>query len=98
MELLPGGDLYSQVVQLGNQYIDVQAPWALRKTDPERMATVLWVLLEALRHVGVASNPNPNPNPNPYPNPYPYPNPNPRGSWSSTGARPSRGAGTRRIL
>ena len=67
----------SQVVQLGNQYIDVQAPWALRKTDPERMATVLWVLLEALRHVGVASNPNPNPNPNPYPNPYPYPNPNP---------------------
>jgi len=47
----------SQVVQLGNQYIDVQAPWALRKTDPERMATVLWVLLEALRHVGVASQP-----------------------------------------
>ena len=39
----------SQVVQLGNQYIDVQAPWALRKTDPERMATVLWVLLEAMR-------------------------------------------------
>ena len=67
----------SQVVQLGNQYIDVQAPWALRKTDPERMATVLWVLLEALRHVGLASNPNPNPNPNPYPAPAPDPDPNP---------------------
>jgi hypothetical protein len=24
-----------------NQYIDAQAPWALRKTDPERMHAVL---------------------------------------------------------
>ena len=47
----------SAVVQAGNQYIDVQAPWALRKTDPERMATVLWVLMESLRYVGLAYQP-----------------------------------------
>ena len=47
----------SAVVQAGNQYIDVQAPWALRKTDPERMATVLWVLMESLRFVGMAYQP-----------------------------------------
>ena len=30
-----------------NQYIDAQAPWALRKTDPERMAAVLGTLVDA---------------------------------------------------
>ena len=43
------------VVQQANRYIDTQAPWALRKTDPERMATVLWVLMESLRHIGMLS-------------------------------------------
>jgi methionyl-tRNA synthetase len=32
-----------------NQYIDAQAPWALRKTDPGRMAEVLGVLVVAIR-------------------------------------------------
>jgi methionyl-tRNA synthetase len=32
-----------------NQYIDTQAPWALRKTDPERMHAVLRTLLTAIR-------------------------------------------------
>jgi methionyl-tRNA synthetase len=32
-----------------NQYIDVQAPWALRKTDPERMHAVLGTLVTAIR-------------------------------------------------
>ena len=32
-----------------NAYIDAQAPWALRKTDPERMAAVLGTLVVALR-------------------------------------------------
>ena len=45
------------VVQMGNQYIDVQAPWSLRKTDTERMATVLWVLLESMRFVGILYQP-----------------------------------------
>ena len=28
------------------KYIDVQAPWVLKKTDTERMNTVLYVLME----------------------------------------------------
>ncbi|MET0309551.1 MAG: methionine--tRNA ligase [Sphingomonas sp.] len=36
-----------------NQYIDVQAPWALRKTDPERMHAVLGTLLKAIRALAV---------------------------------------------
>jgi len=40
-----------------NKYIDEQAPWALAKTDPERMATVLYVIMEALRHIGVLYQP-----------------------------------------
>ena len=32
-----------------NQYIDAQAPWALRKTDPDRMHAVLGTLLRAIR-------------------------------------------------
>ncbi|GFH45848.1 hypothetical protein CTEN210_02322 [Chaetoceros tenuissimus] len=32
-----------------NKYIDDQAPWFLRKTDIDRMATVLYVLMEVLR-------------------------------------------------
>ena len=47
----------SAVTAAANRYIDAQAPWALRKTDPERMRTVLWVLLEAVRHVAVVSQP-----------------------------------------
>ena len=45
------------VVQQANRYIDTQAPWALRKSDPERMGTVLWVLCEALRHVALLQQP-----------------------------------------
>lgn len=32
-----------------NAYIDVQAPWTLKKTDTTRMATVLYVLAETIR-------------------------------------------------
>ncbi len=32
-----------QVVGAANRYVDEQAPWALRKTDPARMGTVLYV-------------------------------------------------------
>ncbi|MBB4267439.1 methionine--tRNA ligase [Roseospira visakhapatnamensis] len=41
------------VVRAANAYVDRQAPWALRKTDPARMATVLYVLAETLRPVAV---------------------------------------------
>ena len=37
--------------------IDEQDPWALKKTDVPRMKTVLWTLMETLRHVGVCCLP-----------------------------------------
>jgi methionyl-tRNA synthetase len=32
-----------------NQYIDTQAPWMLRKTDPDRMRAVLRTLVRGIR-------------------------------------------------
>ena len=46
-----------KLVRSANAYIDHQAPWALKKTDPQRMATVLRVLLEAIRSVGILLQP-----------------------------------------
>jgi methionyl-tRNA synthetase len=46
-----------QVIRAANAYIDHQAPWALRKTDPARMNTVLRVLLETMRPVAVLLQP-----------------------------------------
>jgi len=40
-----------------NAYIDAQAPWALRKTDPERMAVVLGTLVVAVRQLARAIAP-----------------------------------------
>ena len=37
-----------------NQYIDAQAPWALRKTDPDRMHAVLGTLVRAIRMLAIA--------------------------------------------
>ncbi|MGT2460953.1 methionine--tRNA ligase [Sinomonas atrocyanea] len=40
-----------------NAYFAEQAPWVLRKTDPARMATVLYVTLEVVRQVGILVQP-----------------------------------------
>ncbi len=40
-----------------NRYFSQQEPWVLRKTDPDRMATVLYVTLEVLRIVGILVQP-----------------------------------------
>jgi methionyl-tRNA synthetase len=40
-----------------NQYVDEQAPWALRKTDFERMKVVLQTLFMALRDLAIAIQP-----------------------------------------
>jgi len=40
-----------------NRYIDEQAPWGLKKTDPARMATVLYVLAETIRHIAILVQP-----------------------------------------
>jgi methionyl-tRNA synthetase len=42
-----------EVVGKANRYIDAEQPWSLKKTDPERMKTVLYVLVEVIRHVGI---------------------------------------------
>jgi methionyl-tRNA synthetase len=45
------------VIGESNRYIDEQAPWALRKTDPARMETVLYVMAEVLRHLAILIQP-----------------------------------------
>jgi methionyl-tRNA synthetase len=49
-------DIWS-LVMAANAYIDVQAPWTLKKTDPERMKTVLYVLSEVIRCLAIAIQP-----------------------------------------
>ncbi|MDD3181505.1 MAG: methionine--tRNA ligase [Alphaproteobacteria bacterium] len=45
------------VIGDGNRYVDEQAPWALKKANPERMETVLYVLAETLRCVAILVQP-----------------------------------------
>lgn len=40
-----------------NEYITREQPWALKKTDPARMADVLYTLAEALRYIATALAP-----------------------------------------
>lgn len=44
-------------IRAGNAYIDRAAPWALRKTDPARMADVLRVLADGLRVIATLLQP-----------------------------------------
>ena len=46
-----------KLVRSANAYIDHQAPWALRKADPLRMAAVLRILCDALLVIGVLLQP-----------------------------------------
>lgn len=46
-----------RVVSAANGYVDAQAPWTLKKEDPERMKTVLYVLAETIRCLGIAVQP-----------------------------------------
>ncbi len=45
------------VSDAANLYVDRQAPWALKKTDLIRMATVLGVLVEVIRILGILIQP-----------------------------------------
>ncbi len=45
------------VVAEANRYFAGQEPWALRKTDMERMGTVLYVTAEVIRRVGIMVQP-----------------------------------------
>jgi methionyl-tRNA synthetase len=57
LALSQGCEAWLRGVFACNQYIDVQAPWALRKTDPERMIAVLATLVEAIRMLAIAIQP-----------------------------------------
>ena len=46
-----------QVIGDANRYVDGQAPWTLAKTDSARMATVLYVLAETIRHIAILAQP-----------------------------------------
>ncbi|MBI1619453.1 methionine--tRNA ligase [Aquamicrobium zhengzhouense] len=45
------------VVAEANRYFAGQEPWALRKTDPARMETVLWTTAETVRRVAIMCQP-----------------------------------------
>lgn len=45
------------VVNAANVYIDVEAPWSLKKTDTVRMNTVLYVLCETIRCLAIMIQP-----------------------------------------
>ncbi|MCK5166725.1 MAG: class I tRNA ligase family protein, partial [Rhodospirillaceae bacterium] len=45
------------VIRASNAYVDAQAPWKLKKEDPARMETVLYVLSETIRHIAIMLQP-----------------------------------------
>ena len=46
-------DLIIQIAEDANVYIDKEAPWALKKTDPKKMEEVLYLLLETIRYIAI---------------------------------------------
>src|SRR3546814_17553688 len=47
-------DIWLRAVFACNAYIDTQAPWTLRKTDPHRMEAALSTLYEAIGTLAIA--------------------------------------------
>ena len=52
-----GIEVWLKAVFACNAYVDTQAPWTLRKTDPQRMAAVLGTLVVAVRDLARAISP-----------------------------------------
>ncbi len=52
-----GIEAWMRAVYACNQYVDEQAPWGLKKTDPARMKAVLQTLFVALRDLAIAIQP-----------------------------------------
>ena len=50
-------DVIWKVVAEANRYFAGEAPWALKKTDPAKMETVLYVTAETLRMIGLLVQP-----------------------------------------
>jgi methionyl-tRNA synthetase len=57
LDFSDGLDAWMRGVFACNAYVDEQAPWALRKSDPERMEAVLMVLLRVVRDLAIALRP-----------------------------------------
>ncbi|MFD1611911.1 methionine--tRNA ligase [Sphingomonas tabacisoli] len=57
LALSEGCEAWMRAVFACNQYVDAQAPWTLRKTDPERMEAVLRTLVLAIRDLAIAIRP-----------------------------------------
>jgi methionyl-tRNA synthetase len=53
LQLSQAIDYWVQAVSACNQYIDDQAPWTLKKTDPDRMQAVLMTLFRAIRELAI---------------------------------------------
>ncbi|KPH63025.1 methionine--tRNA ligase [Novosphingobium sp. ST904] len=52
-----GLEAWMRAVFACNQYVDEQAPWTLRKTDPARMEAVLMMLFQVVRDLAIAVRP-----------------------------------------
>lgn len=57
LSLSQGIEAWMRAVFACNAYVDEQAPWALKKTDPERMQTVLATLYIAIAQLSIAISP-----------------------------------------
>ena len=52
-----GIEAWMRAVFACNQYVDEQAPWTLRKENPERMEAVLMILLRCVHDLAIAIRP-----------------------------------------
>ena len=50
-------DILWQAISAADRYVNEQTPWSLKKTDPGRMNTVLYVLAETIRHLAILAQP-----------------------------------------
>jgi methionyl-tRNA synthetase len=57
LQFMSGLEEWMSAVFACNAYVDGMAPWALRKTNPERMAAVLGTLVVAIQKLAVAVQP-----------------------------------------
>ncbi|MDQ8754798.1 methionine--tRNA ligase [Sphingosinicella sp. LHD-64] len=57
LALSQGIEAWLKAVFACNQYIDAEAPWTLKKTDPDRMTAVLATLCAAIRDLAIAIQP-----------------------------------------
>jgi len=50
-------ELVWQVIREANRCVDADAPWTLRKEDPDGMEAVLYILAETMRHLAILLQP-----------------------------------------